>query len=137
VDEAIALFKNCKAPAFPWKVQQGITLEGLPTMLPTITDTAINALSEAATQIQAALADHGEHHEVEEINLILSHWLESSIESLCNDALYHCVTGDRTFAVNRVEFHKLLDRKRILLEREAATAQERNDQFALAAERVA
>jgi hypothetical protein len=106
-------------------------------MLPTITDTALNAISEAATQIQAALAERDDYHEVEEISLILSHWLESSIESLCDDALYHCITGDRSFAVNRAGFESLLKRKHILLEREAAAAQEQKDHFSLAAERAA
>ncbi|MCY7282812.1 MAG: hypothetical protein LH679_05085 [Cyanobacteria bacterium CAN_BIN43] len=106
-------------------------------MLPTITDTALNAISEAATQIQAALAERDDYHEVEEISLILSHWLELSIESLCDDALYHCVTGDRSFAVNRAGFESLLKRKHILLEREAAAAQEQKDHFSLAAERAA
>jgi hypothetical protein len=106
-------------------------------MLPTITDTALNALSNSAAQIQALLAKNGEHHSIQEITLILSRWLELSIEELCEDALYHCVTGDRAYAFNKQGFENLLKRKQFLLEQEAAAAQEMKDQQALAAERVA
>ncbi|ABW30811.1 hypothetical protein [Acaryochloris marina] len=45
-------------------------------MLPTITDTALNALAQAASQIQSALLDYaGEQYEIQDLNEVLAYWL--------------------------------------------------------------
>jgi hypothetical protein len=106
-------------------------------MLPTISNDALNSLNDVSTEVQAALAERDEHHSVDEINSVLSRWLDLCVESLCNDAVYHCVSGDRTYAFGRQEFEMLLKQKVRLLERDAATAQEMKDQQSLAAERAA
>lgn len=102
-------------------------------MLPTISDTAINLLNNAASQIQAELASQGEQYAIEDLNGVLSLWLELSVEQLCEDALYHCVTGDRSFAFNRSGFERFLKK----VDGEARVTQEAKDQFALAVERSA
>ena len=81
-------------------------------MLPTITDTALNALSVAAVQIQAALLERtGDEYDIRDLNGVLARWLEGSIEALCEDACELCVTGDRHCAsFNRDAFHTLLKR---------------------------
>ena len=102
-------------------------------MLPTISDTSINLLDEAAAQIQAQLASRGEQYAIEDLNEVLSLWLELSVEQLCEDALFHCVTGDRAFSFNRSGFERFLKK----VDREAQFRQEAKDQFALAIERSA
>lgn len=110
-------------------------------MLPTITDTALNALTLAASQIQSALLDYaGEQYEIQDLNEVLAHWLERSIESLCEDACEFCVTGDRTHSsFNRDVFEAQLKQRPSIniWEQAAAMAQDVKDQTALAVERAA
>lgn len=100
-------------------------------MLPTISDTAINLLNQAAAQIQDELALRGEYYAIEDVNGVLASWLELSIEQLCEDALYHCLVGDRSLSFNQSGFERLLRR----VDRAAADVQAMADQLALAVER--
>ena len=110
-------------------------------MLPTISDTALNALSRAANQIQSALLDRtGEQYDIRDLNDVLARWLDSSIESLCEDACELCVTGDRTYAsFNRDTFERLLSQVPTvnILDQTAEIAQESKDQATLALEQAA
>lgn len=110
------------------------------TELPTISDTALEALNESAIAIQATLLDRmGERYELVDLNELLAKWLERSIEALCEDALEHCVTGDRTYVFNRHDFTQLL--KNVpsvnVWEQQATARQESKDQAAMATERAA
>lgn len=110
------------------------------TELPTISDTALEALNEAASKIQSALVDRtGERYELVFLNEVLAKWLELSIEELCSDALEHCVTGDRSYAFNRHDFERLLKEAPSInvWEQQVEAMQERKDHEALAIERVA
>lgn len=110
-------------------------------MLPTITDMALNALNAAASRIQAELLDRtGEWYEVPDLNDVLARWLESAIESLCEDACELCVTGDCTYAsFNRAGFEGLLQRVPSVnvWEQRAEVFQQAQDQMAIALDRVA
>lgn len=102
-------------------------------MLPTISDTAINSLNNAASQIQAELASRGEQYAIEDLNGVLALWLELSVEQLCEEALFHCVKGDRSFAFNRSGFETFLKK----VDQQAEVVQQAKDQLALVVERVA
>jgi hypothetical protein len=110
-------------------------------MLPIITDTAINLLGKSALQIQdALLAMRGERYDIRDLNELLCKWLESSIESLCEDAYELCVTGDRTYAsFNRSTFESLLHQIPTIesWKQAAEFVQTAQDQASLALERVA
>jgi dsDNA-binding SOS-regulon protein len=110
-------------------------------MLPIITDTALNALSEAALKVQAELFDRtGERYDILDLNDVLARWLESSIEALCEEACELCVTGDLTYAsFNRSYFETALRRVPSVnvWEQQAEANQQAVDQAALALERVA
>jgi hypothetical protein len=110
-------------------------------MLPTITHTALNALNASATNIQAELLERtGEFYEIPDLSDVLARWLESAIESLCEDACACCVTGDRTYAsFNRAVFEGLLGRVPSVnvWEQRAEVIQQAKDQMAIALDRVA
>jgi hypothetical protein len=110
-------------------------------MLPTITSTALNALSASAVKVQAQLLEQtGELYEIPDLNDVLARWLEGAIESLCEDACELCVTGDRTYAsFNRAAFEGLLGRVPSVnvWEQRAEVIQQAKDQMAIALDRVA
>jgi hypothetical protein len=107
-------------------------------MLPTISDTAINALGEAAAKIQAELFDRtGEQFDLTDLNEVLAKWLELSIEELCEEAAFHCVTGDRLHAFNRAAFELFLKKVPSAVASGAEAAQEAKDQAAIALDRAA
>lgn len=63
------------------------------------------ALQTAATELQARfVTEYGEQYCVEDLQAALTQWLELSIESLVEDALFHTVEGDRAYAFNRRAF---------------------------------
>jgi hypothetical protein len=70
---------------------------------------------------------------------VLSRWLELSIEQLCDDALFHCITGDRSIAFNRDGFEQGLNKvpSVSVWQQQAELIQETKDQQAIATERVA
>jgi hypothetical protein len=71
------------------------------TLEPTETD----ALSEAASQLQAYfLREEGSEYEVADLEHVLDRWLELSMERLLEDVLFHVVEGDRAYAFNRRAF---------------------------------
>ena len=69
------------------------------------------AVWQAALQLQAHL-DQEESivYQVEDLQFVLTRWLEHSIESLVEDALFHTVEGDRAYAFNRPAFERYLKR---------------------------
>jgi hypothetical protein len=106
-------------------------------MLPSITDTALNALSQSARQLQAELLDRtGERYDLPDLNDVLARWLESAIEALCE----LCVTGDRTHAsFNRPAFAALLAQVPSVnvWQQQAEVFQQSQDQMAMALDRAA
>ncbi|MEO0375425.1 MAG: hypothetical protein AAF329_12530, partial [Cyanobacteria bacterium P01_A01_bin.17] len=108
---------------------------------PIITDTALNHLNRASSQIQAALLERtGEQYDVRDLNDALARWLDSSIESLCEDACELCVTGDRTYAsFNRDAFEAQLRQITSInnWDQTAEVLQDLKDQQALALDRAA
>ena len=73
------------------------------------TDATQAALHNAAAEIQARLVEEsGERYRLEDLHTALSHWLELSIESLVEDALFHALEGDRSYAFNRRAFETQL-----------------------------
>jgi hypothetical protein len=110
-------------------------------MLPSITDTALNALSQSARQLQAELLDRtGERYDLPDLTDVLARWLESAIEALCEDVCELCVTGDRTHAsFNRPAFAALLAQVPSVnvWQQQAEVWQQAQDQMAMALDRVA
>lgn len=108
---------------------------------PVVTSTAIASLNDAAPHIQQTLIEQdGEQYALTDIEDILTRWLESAIESLCEDACALCVTGDRTHAsFNRDVFQDLLRGldSQNLWDMRAEAIQEERDQRALALGRAA
>jgi hypothetical protein len=69
------------------------------------TDATQTALQSAAAELQARFAqESGEQYCVTDLQRALSQWLELSIESLVEDAVFHTVEGDRSHAFNRRAF---------------------------------
>lgn len=69
-------------------------------------------ISGAAQQLQAHFAhEEGLFYTLEDLEKALLGWLELSIEALVEDALFHTVEGDRSYAFNRHAFE--LQMKRI------------------------
>lgn len=91
-----------------------------------VTETAIDYIEEAVPQIQSALAERDWNCTQSQIEEALVFWLESSIESLAEDALYHCVEGDVSFARNRDSFFRRLEIL-ALREQQAQQTQEMQD----------
>ncbi|NJO81271.1 MAG: hypothetical protein HC827_24130 [Cyanobacteria bacterium RM1_2_2] len=76
-----------------------------------VSDTAKQTLSSVVPQVQAFLErELGLHYSVNDLEKALMHWLEASIEQLADDALYHCIEGDISFAFNRHSFTHALSR---------------------------
>lgn len=77
------------------------------------TDMVQSALKTAAIELQARfLQEEGETYRVEDLQQALNNWLELSIEALADDALFHAVEGDRSYAFNRDAFESQMKRIR-------------------------
>lgn len=75
------------------------------------TDAIQQALRRAAVELRAYYAhEQGELYRVEDLRQALNNWLELSIESLVEDALFHTVEGDRAYAFNRAAFEAQMQR---------------------------
>ncbi len=74
-------------------------------------NTVQTALHTAAAELRAYYAhEYGETYRLEELQQVLQNWLELSIESLVEDALFHAVEGDRAYAFNRAAFEAQMQR---------------------------
>lgn len=63
------------------------------------------AIADAAEKAQVYLEnEQGIHYGVNDLKNAFVKWLEISIEQLVDDAMYHCLEGDRSFAFNRQSF---------------------------------
>lgn len=77
---------------------------------PTITDTAVESLHQAAEKLQAHyLSEEGYCYPLEKLLEVLMTWLESSIEELADDAAFHVATGRNDYAFNRGRFEKAMN----------------------------
>lgn len=74
-----------------------------------ISDAVQAAIADTAQAVQEHLErEQGAHYCVAELQSALVKWLELSIESLADDAFYHCIEGDRAYAFNRSAFTSAL-----------------------------
>lgn len=70
-----------------------------------ISDSVQEAIAQAAQTAQHVLEQQeGTHYSIGDLQAVLVKWLETSIESLAEDAIYHCLEGDRAYAFNRHGF---------------------------------
>lgn len=75
-----------------------------------VSEQAVAALSAAALEIQQRLGAEEQHLSQETVDQTLRLWLETSLESLAEDALWHCMEGDRAQVFNRRAFENGLRR---------------------------
>jgi hypothetical protein len=74
-----------------------------------ISDTVKQELSDTAKKVQVHFeTQEGAHYSESDLEKALGYWLETAIEQLAEDALYHCVAGDVSFAFNRRAFQTAL-----------------------------
>ncbi len=79
------------------------------------TDAIQSTLKDAAIELQARyLQEEGEVYRLEDLQKALTHWLELSIETLAEEALFHVAEGDRTTAFNREGFELQMRRIQLL-----------------------
>ena len=70
-----------------------------------ISESVKEAIALAAAVIQQHYEqEEGTHYTLEDLKKVLVNWLEDSIEGLANDAMFHCIEGDRSCAFNRSAF---------------------------------
>lgn len=70
-----------------------------------ISESVQDAIADAAEKAQAYLEnEQGVHYSLNDLKNAFVKWLEISIEQLAEDAMYHCLEGDRSFAFNRQSF---------------------------------
>jgi hypothetical protein len=67
-------------------------------------------LEEAVPSVRFSLHERGEEYTHEAIKEALIAWIEQRIESLLEDATFHTVEGDPTFAQGRRDFQNFLKR---------------------------
>lgn len=76
-----------------------------------ISDAVKQAIVDVSKQAQGYLEhEMGVHYSVNDLEKTFVSWLESSIEQLADDALYHCIEGDGSFAFNRHSFNSALEK---------------------------
>lgn len=71
-----------------------------------VTDTACNSLTMALEQLRVYFPEYS----VECLQTVLIQWLELSIESLAEDAVFHCVEGQNDISFNRRAFKFFLNK---------------------------
>lgn len=80
------------------------------------TDAIQSTLKDAAIELQARyLQEEGEVYRLEDLQKALTYWLELSIETLAEEALFHVAEGDRSTAFNREGFELQMHRIQPLL----------------------
>ncbi|MEX0268985.1 hypothetical protein AB3R30_07575 [Leptolyngbyaceae cyanobacterium UHCC 1019] len=93
-------------------------------MLPCTLQTSISSsipfsvdAEDLAEQAQSVLDELNRRREpdqpqysLEQVQQALTGWLQESLEQLLEEAVYHCCTGPRHYAVNRDDFHTHLQR---------------------------
>ncbi|NEQ53025.1 MAG: hypothetical protein F6K11_23275 [Leptolyngbya sp. SIO3F4] len=73
---------------------------------------AISSLRAAAPLIRQWLIDNDQlAYELTDIESVLVEWMETSIEEIATDTLYHCLSGDSAYAIGRRNFKLFLDKK--------------------------
>jgi hypothetical protein len=77
-----------------------------------ISETTHTALTQAAQHAQLwFIQEKNEHYTIADLEKVFVSWLESSIESLADDAFELCITGDRLQgSFNRQGFEQALSR---------------------------
>jgi hypothetical protein len=104
------LFATIKNPCSTFHGQAGVIPKQDNSMIH-ISDSTIQALAAAATLAQAWLEhENGEHYPVEQLQACFVFWLESSIEQLAEEAMYHAFEGQHGYAFNREAFRDRLEK---------------------------
>lgn len=68
-------------------------------------------LNSVAAELQAYYVQkNGTTYTTEDLTKVLTNWLELSIEALVEDAMFHVVEGDRSYAFNRHAFEHEMER---------------------------
>jgi hypothetical protein len=76
-----------------------------------ISESVQESVVDAAEKAQAYLEqEKGVHYSVNDLKNVLVKWLELSIEQLAEEAMYHCLEGDRAYAFNRAGFTQALEK---------------------------
>lgn len=74
-----------------------------------ISDTVRQDIKDAVQKAQMYFEQQvGVHYSESDLEKAFVHWLESSIEQLADEAIYHCVEGDHSFVFNRPVFTSAL-----------------------------
>lgn len=76
-----------------------------------ISQSTYNSIADLAMQLQSHYAiESGAAYDARDLQQAILKWLESSIESLVDDGMFHLVEGQRGFAFNRPEFDRQLSK---------------------------
>lgn len=76
-----------------------------------ISDATYEALAQAAIAAQARLEhEEGEHYAAADLQRAFLQWLESCIEQLAEEAMYHAFEGHDSYAFNRSAFRDRLNK---------------------------
>lgn len=75
-----------------------------------ISDSALEQIPIALLKVYNRLRSEGLDYLPSEVAGAIADWLELSLEQLVDDALWHLVEGDRSYAFNRKAFEDSLDR---------------------------
>ena len=68
-------------------------------------------LKAAAEMLQAYyIHEAGTVYQLADLEQALTTWLELSVEALAQDAIFHAIQGDRTYAFNRPAFEQQIQR---------------------------
>jgi hypothetical protein len=76
-----------------------------------ISQSVYSSLADMALQLQLHYAiSSGVTYDVHDLQVVLIHYLEGSIEALVDDLMFHVVEGDRAYAFNRSEYERQINK---------------------------
>lgn len=76
-----------------------------------INSSIYDSIADVALQLQLHyVINSGVTYDIHELQAALIHYLESALESLVDDLMFHTVEGDRTHAFNRAEYERQLNK---------------------------
>ena len=76
-----------------------------------ISQSTHSSIADLAMQLQLHyVINSGATYDVHDLQQAILQWLESSIESLVDDGMFHLVEGQKGFAFNRSEYERQLNK---------------------------
>ena len=76
-----------------------------------ISQSIYDSIADVALQLQLHyVINSGVTYDLHDLQTVLVHYLEGSIESLVDDLMFHTVEGDRAHAFNRSEYERQLNK---------------------------